>query len=146
MTDLLNLAQRLEDACDITGKPIGRHMVDGMKAMAAIQERIDDTDANNLAAVTGTLAVCIENEAKLFDDLAAVVRSVAEVLRAGPLEDIHLRGRELDASEQMRDRIADYIGAEIAKRNPAANSGAKVRKALMHIEREIRRQPGRIAQ
>ncbi len=56
------------------------------------------------------------------------------------------REPELEASEQMRDRIADYIGAEIAKRNPESSSGAKVRKALAHIEREVRNMPGRLAQ
>jgi len=48
----------------------------------------------------------------------------------------------LTASLQMRDHIADYVGREIARRNPESNAGAKVRKALVHIEREIRQMPG----
>jgi hypothetical protein len=55
------------------------------------------------------------------------------------------RERELIASEQMRDRIADYVSSEIARRNPNSNAGAKVRKALVHIESAIRQMPGRPA-
>lgn len=50
--------------------------------------------------------------------------------------------QSLTASLQMRDHIADYVGREIARRNPNSNAGAKVRKALVHIEREIRQMPG----
>lgn len=72
MNDLLNLAQRLEEACDMTGSLNGRHVVKWIRARAS-------QDA------TGTIsyyADCIENEARLFDDLAAVAKEAVAALRS----------------------------------------------------------------
>jgi hypothetical protein len=85
MIDLLTLAQRLEAACDITGKPIGRHMVDSMRQMStALAEMGDegDDDSRHMSEVISTLAVCIGNEATLFDDLAAVAKEAVGALRS----------------------------------------------------------------
>lgn len=54
--------------------------------------------------------------------------------------------RELTASEQMRDRIADFVRTEIDRREDAGSTARRVRPALIAIEREIRRMPGRLAQ
>ncbi|WP_327752840.1 hypothetical protein VVT58_00380 [Sphingobium sp. SJ10-10] len=92
MTDLLDLATRLEGACDITGKPIGRHMVDGMTKLAAAQiaiaEEEDDHVGKGQAVVIDFLTSCIANEAKLFDDLAALAKDAVQALReaARPLD------------------------------------------------------------
>lgn len=54
--------------------------------------------------------------------------------------------RELTASEQMRDRIADFVRTEIDRREDAGSTARRVRPALIAIEREIRRMPARMAQ
>lgn len=84
MTDLLDLATRLEAACDITGKPTGRHMIDGMTKLAAAQIAMGeegDEIAQNLGDANACLVGCIANEAKLFDDLAAVAKEALRVIR-----------------------------------------------------------------
>lgn len=85
MTSLLDLAQRLEAACDLTGKPIGRHMVEGMTKLSAAQEEMGDDgddDVKHLSEVISTLTGCIANEAKLFDNLAALAREAISALRS----------------------------------------------------------------
>jgi hypothetical protein len=54
--------------------------------------------------------------------------------------------RELTASEQMRDRIADFVRTEIDRRENGGSTAQRVRPALIAIERQIRRMPGRLAQ
>ena len=85
MTNLLDLAARLEAACDITGKPTGRHMIDGLTKLAAAQiemgEEGDDV-ARNLGEANACLVNCIENEAKLFDDLATVAKEAVDAMRS----------------------------------------------------------------
>jgi hypothetical protein len=85
MTDLLDIAARLEAACDITGKPSGRHMVDGMGqyATAAITMGEDgDHEARDMGEVIACLVQCIDNEAKLFDALATAAKEAVDILRA----------------------------------------------------------------
>ncbi|MEE4452891.1 hypothetical protein [Novosphingobium resinovorum] len=53
--------------------------------------------------------------------------------------------RELAASEQMRDRIADYLLLQIGARDGGGNTAMKVQRALIPIERTIRHMPGRPA-
>lgn len=114
MTDLLHLAQRLEAACDITGKPIGRHMVAGVKAMALVQSKMDDPDARGLSKISDTLALCIANEAKLFDDLAAVVKDIAASLRA----ESNVFRHELREMSAERDLLQEILDGR-----PAINAG-----------------------
>ncbi|MBA4091422.1 MAG: hypothetical protein C0494_12650 [Sphingobium sp.] len=80
MTDLLDLAARLEAACDITGKPIGRHMIATTNAMSEIFVKDSGREAQDMATVIGTLSACIDNEAKLFDALAIVAKEAADIL------------------------------------------------------------------
>ena len=82
MTDLLDIAARLEAACDISGKPAGRHMVDGLSAMASVFQADETEDGENLGDVAATMAKCIDNEAKLFDALAIVAKEAVDILRA----------------------------------------------------------------
>ncbi|NML88720.1 DUF551 domain-containing protein [Sphingobium sp. TB-6] len=82
MTNLLDLAARLEAACDITGKPVGRHMVPGLKAMSTAFAESDEQEARELAETHDCMARCIENEAKLFDDLAACAKEAIAALRS----------------------------------------------------------------
>lgn len=53
--------------------------------------------------------------------------------------------RELAASEQMRDRIADYLLHQIGARDGGGNTAMKVQRALIPIERTVRSMPGRLA-
>lgn len=85
MTNLLDIAARLEAACDITGKPIGRHMVPGMAKLAEMQTAMGeegDETAANLGDANACLTACIDNEAKLFDALAIVAKEAVDILRA----------------------------------------------------------------
>ncbi|MGJ8478007.1 hypothetical protein [Sphingobium yanoikuyae] len=86
MTDLLDISARLEAACDITSKPVGRHMVPGMTKLAEMQTamgaREGDREAGELGEVTACMAACIDNEAKLFDALAMVAKEAVDILRA----------------------------------------------------------------
>ncbi|WP_313229164.1 hypothetical protein [Sphingobium yanoikuyae] len=85
MTDLINLAARLEAACDISGKPTGRHMVPGMTKLAEMQTAMGasegDREAGELGEVTACMTACIDNEAKLFDALATVAKEAVDALR-----------------------------------------------------------------
>lgn len=102
MTDMRQLAQRLEAAADIIGKPTGRHMVEGMKKLAAVQAQSDDDpDAVNLSHVIDTLACCIESEAKLFDDLAAVAKEAAIALNVRPRAQLIQIGNDARISRDM---------------------------------------------
>ncbi|WP_257540570.1 hypothetical protein [Sphingobium sp. CFD-1] len=104
MSDLLNLAQRLEEACDMTGSINGRHVVKWIRERAS-------QDA------TGTIsyyADCIENEAKLFDDLAAVAKHIAAILRA---ESVLFR-HELREMKAERDLLQEILDGR-----PAINAG-----------------------
>ncbi|MFC3442752.1 hypothetical protein ACFOKF_16375 [Sphingobium rhizovicinum] len=86
MTDLLDIAARLEAACDITGKPSGRHMVPSMTKLAEMQTamgaKTGDREAGELGEVTACLTACIDNEAKLFDALALVAKEAVDALRS----------------------------------------------------------------
>ncbi|WIA58022.1 hypothetical protein N6H05_09590 [Sphingobium sp. WTD-1] len=86
MTDLLDIAARLEDACDISGKPAGRHMVEPMRAvvdhMAIVAEDEADGELSSELDAQRTLIACIDNEAKLFDALAIVAKEAVDILRA----------------------------------------------------------------
>lgn len=85
MTDLLDIAARLEAACDIAGKPSGRHMVDGMGQYASAAIAMGeggDREARDMGEATACLVQCIDNEAKLFDALAIVAKEAVEALRS----------------------------------------------------------------
>ncbi|WP_146049636.1 hypothetical protein [Novosphingobium sp. HII-3] len=56
------------------------------------------------------------------------------------------RENELLASEQMRDRIADWLAEEAADRIDRGSSGQKARNLLLFLERRVRSLPGRLAQ
>jgi len=56
------------------------------------------------------------------------------------------REGELLASEQMRDRIADWLAEEIADREGKGSSATKIRNALIYVENRVRCFPGRLAQ
>ena len=118
MTALLDLAQRLEAACDMTGKPTGRHMVEPMRQM--------NDHMSNVAALDGddelqarldsedTLIRCIADEAKLFDDLAAVVKDIAASLRA----ESNVFRHELREMSAERDLLQEILDGR-----PAINAG-----------------------
>ncbi|WP_159981887.1 MULTISPECIES: hypothetical protein [unclassified Novosphingobium] len=56
------------------------------------------------------------------------------------------RELELTASEQMRDRIADWLAEEAAKRAGGGSSALKLQKHLLFVEARVRCFPGRLAQ
>lgn len=53
--------------------------------------------------------------------------------------------REVAASEQMRDRIADFLLQEISRRDDQGSTATKVQRALIPLERTIRHMPARPA-
>ena len=53
---------------------------------------------------------------------------------------------ELLASEQMRDRIADWLAEEAAKCAGGGSSAQKRHKNLLFLEARVRCFPGRLAQ
>ena len=127
MTDILDLAARLEAACDITGKPTGRHMIDGMTKLAAAQiamgEDGDDV-ARNLGEANACLVGCIESEAKLFDDLAAVAKEAAEVFRliGSELGDTIIQGK----GSLFEGAAFALVGATAEEANPKDGTFALV--------------------
>jgi hypothetical protein len=82
MSDLLDLAAKLDEACSREGKPSGAHMIDSQRAVAKHFAKSGDQDARDLADVAECMAHCIENEALLFECLKTVALEAASALRA----------------------------------------------------------------
>jgi len=78
---LLELAEVLEEACLIEGKPIGRHMIDGQRTIAKFFKDSEDEAARELAPIAECMAHCIENEALLFECLKTPALEAAQMLR-----------------------------------------------------------------
>ncbi|WP_416463238.1 hypothetical protein [Sphingomonas sp. VDB2] len=124
MTDLLDLAARLEAACDITGKPIGRHMIATTNAVSEIFGKDTGREAQDMATVTGTLSDCIDAEAKLFDALEIVAKEAVEALRAAA-KPIDLKGMaELmgTTEEDVTVSTAWHAGYDAGSKSHAAYS------------------------
>lgn len=82
-SELISLADALEEACSREGKPSGIHMVDGQRMLAQHfrRTRPDDDDAQSIADVAECMAHCIENEALLFECLKTEAEKAAELIR-----------------------------------------------------------------